>query len=111
MVTNWIENWANYSHEASCSRGVVCAVYWDIWKKWGPALGFGLGWGAYAVATWEKDVDIAFAQDAIDEYKAREAAAAIQGKMVGMQHKKSKANLKKLDEQPGWLNGGQLRDY
>ena len=69
------------------------------------------GSGAYAVATWEKDVDIAFAQDAIDEYKAREAAAAIQGKMVGMQHKKSKANLKKLDEQPGWLNGGQLRDY
>ena len=30
---------------------------------------------------------------------------------MGMQHKKSKANLKKLDEQPGWLNGGQLRDY
>ena len=83
----------------------------EIFGRSGPALGFGLGWGAYVVATWEKDVDIAFAQDAIDEYKAREAAAAIQGKMVGMQHKKSKANLKKLDEQPGWLNGGQLRDY
>ena len=83
----------------------------EIFGRNGPALGFGLGWGAYVVATWEKDVDIAFAQDAIDEYKAREATAAIQGKMVGMQHKKSKANLKKLDEQPGWLNGGQLRDY
>ncbi|RVW54271.1 Protein chromatin remodeling 5 [Vitis vinifera] len=45
---------------------------------------------SYAEATWEKDVDIAFAQDAIDEYKAREAAAAIQGKMVDMQRKKSK---------------------
>lgn len=66
---------------------------------------------SYAEATWEKDVDIAFAQDAIDEYKAREAAAAIQGKMVDMQRKKSKASLRKLDEQPGWLKGGQLRDY
>ncbi|XP_057954932.1 protein CHROMATIN REMODELING 5 [Malania oleifera] len=66
---------------------------------------------SYAEATWEKDVDIAFAQDAIDEYKAREAAANVQGKMVDLQRKKSKASLRKLDEQPEWLKGGQLRDY
>ncbi|KAK9274029.1 hypothetical protein L1049_018843 [Liquidambar formosana] len=66
---------------------------------------------SYAEATWEKDVDIAFAQDAIDEYKAREAAMAVQGKMVDFQRKKSKASLRKLDEQPEWLKGGKLRDY
>ncbi|GLT51053.1 hypothetical protein SLA2020_245000 [Shorea laevis] len=66
---------------------------------------------SYAEATWEKDVDIAFAQDAIDEYKARDAAMAEQGKMVDHQRKKSKASLRKLDEQPEWLRGGQLRDY
>ncbi|KAG2674741.1 hypothetical protein I3760_13G152700 [Carya illinoinensis] len=66
---------------------------------------------SYAEATWEKDVDIAFAQDAIDEYKAREAALAVQGKMVDFQRKKSKASLRKLDEQPEWLKGGKLRDY
>ncbi|XP_034707029.1 delta(24)-sterol reductase-like [Vitis riparia] len=65
---------------------------------------------SYAEATWEKDVDIAFAQDAIDEYKAREAAAAIQGKMVDIQRKVNRASPKKLDEEPGWLKGGQLRD-
>ncbi|KAF9595154.1 hypothetical protein IFM89_037583 [Coptis chinensis] len=46
---------------------------------------------SYAEATWEKDVDIAFAQDAIDEYKAREAAMTVQGKLVDFQRKKSKA--------------------
>ncbi|CAL1403659.1 unnamed protein product [Linum trigynum] len=67
---------------------------------------------SYAEATWEKDVDIAFAQDAIDEYKAREAAiAAVQGKMVDFQRRKGKASLRKLDEQPEWLRGGKLRDY
>ncbi|KAK4780663.1 hypothetical protein SAY87_016769 [Trapa incisa] len=66
---------------------------------------------SYAEATWEKDVDIAFAQDAIDEYKAREAAAEVQGKSVDPQRKKSKASLRKLDEQPEWLKGGRLRDY
>ncbi|OMO51280.1 SNF2-related protein [Corchorus capsularis] len=66
---------------------------------------------SYAEATWEKDIDIAFAQDAIDEYKAREAAIAVQGKMVDHQRKKSKASLRKLDEQPEWLRGGKLRDY
>ncbi|XP_038988739.1 protein CHROMATIN REMODELING 5-like isoform X3 [Phoenix dactylifera] len=66
---------------------------------------------SYAEATWEKDTDIAFAQDAIDEYKAREAAMTVQGKMVDFQRKKSKASLRKLDEQPGWLKGGTLRDY
>ncbi|XP_010907831.1 protein CHROMATIN REMODELING 5 isoform X1 [Elaeis guineensis] len=66
---------------------------------------------SYAEATWEKDTDIAFAQDAIDEYKAREAAMAVQGKMVDFQRKKSKASLRKLDEQPEWLKGGKLRDY
>ncbi|KAL9253974.1 CHROMATIN REMODELING 5-like protein [Drosera capensis] len=66
---------------------------------------------SYAEATWEKDVDIAFAQDAIDEYKAREAAMAVLGKTVDMQRKKSKGSLRKLDEQPGWLKGGKLRDY
>ncbi|KAL5565845.1 hypothetical protein UlMin_029009 [Ulmus minor] len=66
---------------------------------------------SYAEATWEKDVDIAFAQDAIDEYKSREAAIAEQGKMVDFQRKKSKASLRKLDEQPEWLKGGKLRDY
>ncbi|CAJ1971278.1 unnamed protein product [Sphenostylis stenocarpa] len=66
---------------------------------------------SYAEATWEKDIDIAFAQHAIDEYKAREAAMAVQGKMVDSQRKKSKASLRKLEEQPEWLKGGKLRDY
>ncbi|KAI7751444.1 hypothetical protein M8C21_020384 [Ambrosia artemisiifolia] len=47
---------------------------------------------SYAEATWEKFVDIAFAQAAIDEYKAREAAlTAVQGKMVDFQRRHSKA--------------------
>ncbi|KAI7734217.1 hypothetical protein M8C21_029963 [Ambrosia artemisiifolia] len=67
---------------------------------------------SYAEATWEKIDDIAFAQAAIDEYKAREAAlVAVQGKMVDFQRRKSKASLRKLDEQPDWLKGGKLRDY
>ncbi|KAL8265748.1 hypothetical protein R6Q59_003092 [Mikania micrantha] len=67
---------------------------------------------SYAEATWEKIDDIAFAQASIDEYKAREAAlAAVQGKMVDFQRRKSKASLRKLDEQPDWLKGGKLRDY
>ncbi|XWS71218.1 hypothetical protein CRYUN_Cryun03dG0119700 [Craigia yunnanensis] len=66
---------------------------------------------SYAEATWEKDIDIPFAQDAIDEYKAREAAMAVQGKVVDHQRKKGKASLRKLDEQPEWLRGGKLRDY
>ncbi|XP_074582487.1 protein CHROMATIN REMODELING 5 [Curcuma longa] len=66
---------------------------------------------SYAEATWEKDTDIAFAQEAIDEYKIRETAAHIQGKLVDFQRKKSKASLRKLDEQPEWLKGGKLRDY
>ncbi|RDY07150.1 Protein CHROMATIN REMODELING 5, partial [Mucuna pruriens] len=66
---------------------------------------------SYAEATWEKDIDIAFAQHAIDEYKAREAAMSVQGKMVDSQRKKSKASLRKLEEQPEWLKGGKLRDY
>ncbi|XP_061342770.1 protein CHROMATIN REMODELING 5-like isoform X2 [Gastrolobium bilobum] len=66
---------------------------------------------SYAEATWEKDVDIAFAQHAIDEYKAREDAMSVQGKMVDSQRKKSKASLRKLEEQPEWLKGGKLRDY
>ncbi|XP_062082264.1 protein CHROMATIN REMODELING 5 isoform X3 [Humulus lupulus] len=66
---------------------------------------------SYAEATWEKDVDITFAQDAIDEYKAREAEISVQGKLVDPQRKKSKASLRKLDEQPEWLRGGKLRDY
>lgn len=66
---------------------------------------------SYAEATWEKDEIIGFAQDAIDEYKAREAAMAEQGKMVDLQRKKGKASLRKLDEQPEWLRGGKLRDY
>ncbi|WCJ28910.1 Chromodomain-helicase-DNA-binding protein 1 [Euphorbia peplus] len=66
---------------------------------------------SYAEATWEKDIDIEFAQDAIDEHKAREAAMAEQGKMVDHQRKKSKASLRKLEEQPEWLRGGKLRDY
>eukprot|EP01018_Ginkgo_biloba_P030142 Gb_35181 [translate_table: standard] len=66
---------------------------------------------SYAEATWEKDTDIAFAQDAIDEYKAREAAMTVQGKMVDAQRKKSKVSLRRLDEQPEWLKGGKLRDY
>ncbi|KAJ4756240.1 Chromodomain-helicase-DNA-binding protein 5 [Rhynchospora pubera] len=65
----------------------------------------------YAESTWEKDTDIAFAQDAIDEYKMREDALAVQGKTVDSQRKKIKASLRKLDEQPGWLKGGKLRDY
>ncbi|KAL1832124.1 hypothetical protein ACET3Z_001775 [Daucus carota] len=66
---------------------------------------------SYAEATWEKYLDISFAQEAIDEFKAREAAVAIQGKMVDVQRRKSKESLRKLDEQPEWLKGGKLRDY
>ncbi|XP_027343155.1 protein CHROMATIN REMODELING 5-like [Abrus precatorius] len=66
---------------------------------------------SYAEVTWEKDIDIAFAQHAIDEHKAREAAMSVQGKTVDLQRKKSKASLRKLDEQPEWLKGGKLRDY
>ncbi|KAK1319506.1 CHD3-type chromatin-remodeling factor PICKLE [Acorus calamus] len=66
---------------------------------------------SYAEATWERDVDIAFAQEVIDEYKAREAAATIQGKTVDFQRRNSKTSLRKLDEQPEWLKGGKLRDY
>uniref|UniRef100_A0A1J3GJM0 Protein CHROMATIN REMODELING 5 n=1 Tax=Noccaea caerulescens TaxID=107243 RepID=A0A1J3GJM0_NOCCA len=66
---------------------------------------------SYAEATWEKDVDIAFAQVAIDEYKAREASIAVQGKMVEQQRTKGKASLRKLNEQPEWLRVGTLRDY
>uniref|UniRef100_A0A7N0SWY7 Protein CHROMATIN REMODELING 5 n=1 Tax=Kalanchoe fedtschenkoi TaxID=63787 RepID=A0A7N0SWY7_KALFE len=66
---------------------------------------------SYADATWEKDVDIAFAQEAIDEYKAREASVGVQGAVVDFQRRRSKASLRKLDEQPDWLKGGKLRDY
>ncbi|KAK1402796.1 Chromatin remodeling 5 [Heracleum sosnowskyi] len=66
---------------------------------------------SYADVTWEKDLDILFAQGAIDEFKAREAALVVQGKMVDVQRRKSKASLRKLDEQPEWLKGGKLRDY
>nr|GEV55510.1 protein chromatin remodeling 5-like isoform X1 [Tanacetum cinerariifolium] len=67
---------------------------------------------SYAEATWEKIDDITFAQAAIDEYKAREAAlVAAHQKMVDFQRRKSKASLRKLDEQPDWLKGGKLRDY
>ncbi|XP_078441863.1 chromatin remodeling 5 [Wolffia australiana] len=66
---------------------------------------------SYAEATWEKDTDIAFAQDAIDEYKAREVAMSFQGKTVDYQRKKSRDSLRKLVEQPEWLKGGTLRDY
>ncbi|XP_076930320.1 protein CHROMATIN REMODELING 5-like [Bidens hawaiensis] len=67
---------------------------------------------SYAEATWEKFVDIAFAQAAIDEYKALEAAlTAVQGKMVDFQRRNSKASLRRLEEQPEWLRGGKLRDY
>jgi hypothetical protein len=47
----------------------------------------------YAESTWEKDTDIEFAQDAIDEYKAREAATSILGKTVDFQRKKSKGKF------------------
>ncbi|XP_057789964.1 protein CHROMATIN REMODELING 5 isoform X2 [Salvia miltiorrhiza] len=66
---------------------------------------------SYAEATWEKDIDISFAQDAIDEYKSREAASMVPGKTVDFQRKKIKGSLRKLDEQPEWLKGGKLRDY
>ncbi|CAK8538681.1 unnamed protein product [Lathyrus sativus] len=66
---------------------------------------------SYAEVTWEKDTDISFAQHSIDEYRVREAAMSIQGKVVDSQRKKSKASLRKLEEQPEWLKGGKLRDY
>ncbi|CAK9238133.1 unnamed protein product [Sphagnum jensenii] len=66
---------------------------------------------SYAESTWEKDTTILFAQDAIDEYKAREAAMTVQGKLVDSQRRKGKVSLRKLEEQPEWLKGGTLRDY
>ncbi|WJX39375.1 Protein CHROMATIN REMODELING 5 [Trifolium repens] len=42
---------------------------------------------------------------------AQEAAMSVQGKVVDSQRKKSKASLRKLEEQPEWLKGGKLRDY
>ncbi|GFQ02892.1 protein chromatin remodeling 5 [Phtheirospermum japonicum] len=59
----------------------------------------------------EKDTDISFAQDAIDEFKAREAASMVLGKTVDFQRKRIKGSLRRLDEQPEWLKGGNLRDY
>ncbi|KAH9602190.1 hypothetical protein KSS87_018457 [Heliosperma pusillum] len=76
---------------------------------------------SYAEATWEKDVVITSARDAINEFKyydgslcfdqARDAALAVQGKTVDAQRRKSRGSLRKLDEQPEWLRGGKLRDY
>ncbi|KAL6332361.1 hypothetical protein AAG906_004930 [Vitis piasezkii] len=66
---------------------------------------------SYAETTWEKDVDIAFAQDVIDEYKARKSCNCYPRKMVEMQRMKSKASSKKFDGEFGWLKGGRLRDY
>ncbi|KNA22603.1 hypothetical protein SOVF_030950 [Spinacia oleracea] len=66
---------------------------------------------SYAEVTWEKDIDIAFAQEAIDEYKAREVTIAVPGKTVDSQRKKIRGSLRKLEEQPEWLKGGKLRDY
>ncbi|KAL2925921.1 Protein CHROMATIN REMODELING 5 [Bienertia sinuspersici] len=92
---------------------------------------------SYAEATWEKDVDIAFAQDAIDEYKywvavtgamtvglaicgmepvpvAREAAIAVPGKTVDSQRKRIKALLEVCGRWMSSLNGSKeekLRDY
>ncbi|XP_073225057.1 protein CHROMATIN REMODELING 5-like isoform X7 [Cicer arietinum] len=43
--------------------------------------------------------------------EAREAAMSVHGKMVDLQHRKSKASLQKFDEQPERLKGGKLRDY
>ncbi|KAL0923098.1 hypothetical protein M5K25_007143 [Dendrobium thyrsiflorum] len=63
------------------------------------------------IKQYSQDTDIAFAQDSIDEFKAREAAMTVQGKMVDFQRRKSKASLRRLDEQPDWLKGGKLRDY
>ncbi|OIW02825.1 hypothetical protein TanjilG_29601 [Lupinus angustifolius] len=83
------------------SSGMVVPEYLVKWQ--------GL---SYAEATWEKDIDITFAQHVIDEYKAREAAmSVVQGKTVDSQRKNSKASLRKLEEQPEWLKGGKLRDY
>ncbi|CAM9002831.1 unnamed protein product [Rhodiola kirilowii] len=45
---------------------------------------------SYADATWEKDVDIAFAQEVIDEYKVREASVGVQGAVVDFQRRRSK---------------------
>ncbi|KAK3032361.1 hypothetical protein RJ639_037079, partial [Escallonia herrerae] len=56
---------------------------------------------SYAEATWEKDLDIAFAQEAIDEYKAREAAVGVQGKMVDLQRRKSKGPI--FEFRPSYL--------
>ncbi|XP_024529944.1 protein CHROMATIN REMODELING 5 isoform X2 [Selaginella moellendorffii] len=64
---------------------------------------------SYAESTWEKDIDLAFAQDFIDEYKERESASNFQGKSVDFQRKR--VILRKLEEQPEWLKGGKLRDY
>ncbi|GMN43748.1 hypothetical protein TIFTF001_012945 [Ficus carica] len=64
---------------------------------------------SYAEATWEKDVDIAVAQDAIDEYKAREAEIAVQGQKVDLQRKKGKGWY--FFGVPGMTRGGKLRDY
>ncbi|KAL1216926.1 Protein CHROMATIN REMODELING 5 [Cardamine amara subsp. amara] len=85
------------------SKDGLCDVVPEYLVKWQ-----GL---SYAEATWEKDVDIAFAQAVIDEYKAREVSIAVQGKMVEQQRTKGKASLRKLDEQPEWLRVGTLRDY
>ncbi|EHA8587062.1 hypothetical protein COCNU_scaffold001363G000010 [Cocos nucifera] len=91
---------------------MVLAVNWDCEKRLlQPCVSTGIVPYWIYRTIWEKDTDIAFAQDAIDEYKAREAAMTVQGKMVDFQRKKSKASLRKLDEQPEWLKGGKLRDY
>uniref|UniRef100_A0A7N0TA75 Helicase ATP-binding domain-containing protein n=1 Tax=Kalanchoe fedtschenkoi TaxID=63787 RepID=A0A7N0TA75_KALFE len=42
---------------------------------------------------------------------AREVSVGVQGAVVDFQRRRSKATLRKLDEQPEWLRGGKLRDY
>eukprot|EP00850_Spirogloea_muscicola_P013538 SM000092S24506 [mRNA] locus=s92:280974:290959:- [translate_table: standard] len=59
----------------------------------------------------EPDTGISFAQDAIDEFKSREAAVSRHGKQVDAQRRQAKGRLQMLEEQPEWLRGGQLRDY
>uniref|UniRef100_A0A7N0TB68 Protein CHROMATIN REMODELING 5 n=2 Tax=Kalanchoe fedtschenkoi TaxID=63787 RepID=A0A7N0TB68_KALFE len=66
---------------------------------------------SYADATWKQQVKSAIAQEAIDECKAREASVGVQGAVIDFQRRRSKATLRKLDEQLEWLRLGKLRDY
>jgi hypothetical protein len=74
---------------------------------------------SYAEATWEADDAVAGAQgglDAIDAYNQRlqrlqEASKGVDAQRAALNRKRGAGGLSKIEAQPDFLSGGQLRDY